>query len=141
MRKIDLFIILLIVGLYLLTSEKNFFQSSVRKSPPQVEHKVDSLFNDGLPEDLAKTNINSYTTREKLMDDLNFREMKLLTIIKEEQHEFQNSPDVNDPEKYSELLNKHKKAQAEFQKTRQNLLDEYEVIFKEQESSRSKGLR
>lgn len=142
MRKIDLFLILLIVGLIYITTEKKFFQSSsAKKSPPAPVHNVDSHFNEGLPEDFSKSNINSYSSREKLLEDLRYREIKLHAMIRDEQEKFRKTEDANDPEKYSELLNKHKKAQSDFYETKQKLLKEYEIVIKEQESSRDKGLR
>jgi hypothetical protein len=142
MRRIDVFLILLIAGLIYITTEKKFFQrKSSKKTPPAPVHQVDSHFNEGLPEDFSKSNINSYSNREKLLEDLRYREIKLHAVIQNEQEKFRRGEDANDLEKYSELLNKHKKALFEFQKTRQNLIQEYEKVIKEQESSRDKGLR
>ena len=116
-------------------------QSLFKEKPKTPVHKVNSHFNEGLPEDFTVSNINNYTGREKLLDDLRYREMKLHAIMRDEKEKFERGKDANDAEKYSELMRKHQKAKAQFRETSQKILKEYEIVLKEQESSRNKGLR
>ncbi len=149
MRIVDFLVIFLIVVLIYVNfggggknkSLMEQLQSLFSERPAAPVHKVNSYFNEGLPEDFTESNINNYTSRQKLIDDLKFREMKLHTIMRDEKEKFQRGQDANDAEKYAELMRKHQRASAEFKAMEENRLKEYEIVIKEQESSRSKGLR
>lgn len=112
--------------------------------PALVENEFEnSFFEKGLPQDYVPQDLNRYGSVNKLIDDLDYRRMRMNHQMDAEMEEFKKTHDKNgkDREAYQALLKKHQDAKVEFKQKYAEQIKEYRKMKIEAYETNDKGLR
>lgn len=111
-----------------------------KKVAKNLQAQPDTEFNKGLPSSYLPQSAERFSSMNALKNDLRFRYQSLKKQMQEERKAFREGPFGEDKQKYQALINKQDQAMEEFVLNRKRLIDDYQKLLEEQESSRRKGL-
>lgn len=117
--------------------------SQDENKPAQVQNEFENtFFESGLPQDYTPTDLTRYGSVYKLIDDLDYRRMRMHHQMDLETKEFRKTNDVDgkDKEAFQALLKKHYEAKNEFKKKYAEQIKEYRKMKTEMKESNDKGL-
>ncbi len=150
MRSLALLLVLMAAFYVLLSDDKTGVGKGKKTSndkenkPAHVEGDItDSYFEQGLPQDFMPKDITHYGSVNKLIDDLDYRRMRMHHQFDSEVKEFRKTHDKDGKDKkaYQNLLKKHKEAREEFKMKYVEQIKEYRKMKVELYETNDKGLR